>query len=157
MTNVLFVCLGNICRSPVAEYVVRSEFASAGLDILVASAGTGSWHIGKPADARTLASAAAHGYDLTAHRARQVQREDFARHDLVLAMDRENLQTLLARCPREHAGRVALFLPFAGVAAPAEVPDPYYGGAADFDHVIALARAGARGLARKLAAGSPAR
>ena len=155
MRNLLFVCAGNICRSPVAEYVVRSEFARAGLDIAVASAGTGPWHIGKPADARTLASAAARGYDLSAHRARQMQRTEFDRHDLVLAMDRQNLETLLARCPPEHAGRIALFLPFAGVAASDEVPDPYYGDVEDFERVIDLARAGAQGLARKLA-GVPA-
>jgi len=152
MKNLLFVCAGNICRSPVVEFVVRSEFAAAGLDVAVASAGTGPWHVGKPADARTLASAAAHGYDLSAHRARRVQPEDFANCDLLLAMDRENLQTLQAWCPREYAARVALFLPFAGIATPPEVPDPYYGGRADFERVIALARAGADGLVRKLAA-----
>jgi protein-tyrosine phosphatase len=157
MNNLLFVCMGNICRSPVAEYVVRSEFARAGLDVAVASAGTGPWHLGKPADARSVASAAVHGYDLSAHRARQVQREDFSRYDLVLAMDRQNLADLLARCPPDRADRVALFLPFAEVAATAEVPDPYYGGPEDFDRVIELARAGARGLARKLAAVPPAR
>ena len=152
MNNLLFVCMGNICRSPVAEYVVRSEFVRCGIDIVVASAGTGPWHIGKSADARTLASAAASGYDLSAHRARQLQRTDFDRYDLVLAMDRQNLQTILSRCPAERAGRVALFLPFAGVVAPDEVPDPYYGVAEDFERVIELARAGAQGLARKLAA-----
>lgn len=157
MNSVLFVCMGNICRSPVAEYVVRSEFTRVGLDIAVASAGTGPWHIGKPADARSIASAAAHGYDLSAHRARQVRSEDFSRYDLVLAMDRRNLADLLARCPHEHAERVTLFLPFAGIAATDEVPDPYYGEPADFDHVIELARAGASGLARKLAAVSASR
>ena len=155
MNSVLFVCMGNICRSPVAEYVVRSEFADAELDIAVASAGTGPWHIGKPADARSVASAAAHGYDLSAHRARQVRREDFSRYDLVLAMDRRNLADLLARCPPEHAGRVALFLPFAGIVATDEVPDPYYGGTEDFARVIELARAGASGLVHKLARPKP--
>jgi len=152
MKNLLFVCAGNICRSPVAEFVVRSEFAKAGLDIAVASAGTGPWHVGKPADARTLASATAHGYDLSSHRARRVRAGDFTAFDLLLAMDRENLETLQAVCPREFATRVALFLPFAGIATPAEVPDPYYGGAADFERVIELARYGANALARKLAA-----
>ena len=151
MKKLLFVCTGNICRSPVAEFVVRSEFAQAGLNLTVASAGTGPWHVGKPADARTLASAATHGYDLSAHRARRVQADDFATHDLLLAMDRGNLDALQALCPREYASRVALFLPFAGVATPEEVPDPYYGGAQDFERVIELARAGANALARKLA------
>jgi len=152
MKNLLFVCAGNICRSPVVEFVVRSEFAQAGLDIAVASAGTGPWHVGKPADARTLASAAAHGYELSAHRARRVQSGDFASCDLLLAMDRDNLETLQALCPREYAPRVTLFLPFAGIATPQEVPDPYYGGREDFERVIALARTGARGLVQKLAA-----
>jgi len=152
MKNLLFVCTGNICRSPVAEFLVRSEFARAGLDIAVASAGTGLWHVGKPADARTLASAAAHGYDLSAHRARRLQPGDFANHDLLLAMDRVNLEALQALCPPEYAQRVTLFLPFAGIPSPEEVPDPYYGGAEDFERVIGLARAGASALTRKLAA-----
>ena len=151
MKKLLFVCMGNICRSPVAEFLVRSEFAKAGLDIAVASAGTGPWHIGKPADARTLASAAAHGYDLSAHRARRVQAGDFATHDMLLAMDRENLDALQALCPREYASRVTLFLPFAGIAMPDEVPDPYYGGLEDFERVVELVEMGAQGLVRKLA------
>ena len=152
MRNLLFVCMGNICRSPVAEYVVRHEFARAGLELAVASAGTGPWHVGKAADPRTLTSAAAHGYDLSPHRARIVSSEDFHSYDLLLAMDRQNLSDLLARCPPPRAGRVALFLPFAGVEGADEVPDPYYGDTAEFDRVIGLARAGAQGLVRKLAA-----
>ena len=151
MRNLLFVCTGNICRSPVAEFVVRSELAKAGLDIAVASAGTGPWHVGKPADPRTLSSAAAHGYDLSAHRARRVQAGDFASHDLLLAMDRQNLEALQASCPHEYAARVMLFLPFAGIVTAEEVPDPYYGGPDDFERVIELARVGASALARKLA------
>jgi protein-tyrosine phosphatase len=150
MKNLLMVCAGNICRSPVAEYVVRTELTRGGVDVAVASAGTGPWHIGKPADARAQASAAAHGYDLAPHRARQVRREDFAQYDLVLAMDQHNFDELLARCPPQFAGRVALFLPFAGVAAPREVPDPYYGGPADFERVIELAVLGAQALRRRL-------
>ena len=150
MRRLLFVCAGNICRSPVAEAVVRAEFARAGADFAVASAGTGPWHIGKPADSRAQASAAGHGYDLSAHRARQVRREDFALHDLVLAMDQHNLDELLARCPPQHAGRLGLFLPFAGVDEVREVPDPYYGGPADFERVVELAVAGARALRERL-------
>jgi len=151
MKNLLMVCAGNICRSPVAEYVVRAELARAGMDVAVASAGTGPWHIGKPADARAQASAAGHGYDLSTHRARQVRREDFAVYDLVLAMDQHNLDELLARCPPQYTGRLALFLPFAGVDAPREVPDPYYGGPADFERVVELAIAGAQALRERLA------
>jgi len=151
MKNFLMVCAGNICRSPVAEYVVRAELARAGMDIAVASAGTGPWHVGKPADARAQASAAGHGYDLSAHRARQVQREDFARYDLVLAMDQHNLDELLARCPQQYTSRLALFLPFTGIVGPREVPDPYYGGPADFERVIELAVQGAQALRERLA------
>ena len=151
MKNLLLVCAGNICRSPVAEYVVRAELARAGAPVVVASAGTGPWHIGKPADARAQSSAAGHGYDLSAHRARQIQRADFARYDLVLAMDQHNLDELLTRCPPQYAGRLALFLPFAGIDGPREVPDPYYGGAADFERVIELAVAGAQALCKRLA------
>jgi len=143
--SILFICLGNICRSPVVEAVARKEFANAGLAIAVASAGTGDYHIGEPADARAIASAACCGYDASAHRARQVGAADFERFDALLAMDRANLRELERRWP-QHRGRAALFLPFAGVAQPHEVPDPYYGDARDFARVVELARAGLHGL-----------
>lgn len=130
---------------------MRAEFVRAGIHIDVASAGTGPWHVGKPADARTRASAAARGYDLSEHRARRVQEGDFARHDLLLAMDRENLAELTARCPAEYAARLALFLPFAGISTPQEVPDPYYGGPEDFVRVIDLALAGAEAIRLRFA------
>ncbi len=149
--NLLFVCMGNICRSPVVEAVVRSEFAHAGLVVNVASAATESYHIGGKADARSIASAWAHGYDVSAHRARQVAEADFAAFDALLAMDGTNLRALRARCPSGHASRLALFLPFAGLDTPTEVPDPYYGDAADFERVIQLARSGARGLLARYA------
>lgn len=149
--NLLFVCMGNICRSPVVEAVVRSEFAHAGLAVDVASAATESYHIGGHADSRSIASARAHGYDLSAHRARQIANEDFAAFDAVLAMDGTNLRALRARCPSGYALRLALFLPFAGLDTPAEVPDPYYGSAEDFERVIQLARSGARGLLARYA------
>jgi protein-tyrosine phosphatase len=148
--SILFVCLGNICRSPVAAAVARAEFTKRGLTISVDSAGTGAWHIGHPADPRAQTSAAAAGYDLSAHRARRVEAADFARHAWLLAMDRENLAELSAHCPRQYIDRVALFLPFAGIDAPQEVPDPYYGGHADFERVVELARAGAMGLFNRL-------
>jgi len=150
MKSILFVCLGNICRSPVAAAVAREEFARARLDIAVDSAGTGAWHAGHPADARAQTSAAAHGYDVSGHRARRIESTDFARHDWLLAMDRDNLRDMLAGCPQQYAGRIALFLPFAGIDDPAEVPDPYYGADADFARVVELARAGAQGLLRRL-------
>jgi len=149
MKSILFVCLGNICRSPVVEAVARREFADAGITIAVASAGTGDWHVGEPADARAIASAAAHGYDASAHRARQVSAADFEHFDALLAMDRANLRELERRWPR-HRDKVQLFLPFAGVTPPHEVPDPYYGNARDFAHVVELARAGMQGLIERL-------
>lgn len=138
--------MGNICRSPVAAEVARTEFARAGAAMTIASAATESYHIGDAADARAIASAKAQGYDLTGHRARQVAADDFARFDAILAMDRTNLRALAMRCPREHASRLALFLPFAGLGTPEEVPDPYYGNAEDFERVIELALRAARGL-----------
>jgi len=146
MKRILFVCAGNICRSPVAEAVVRAEFARAGVDVLVASAGTGPWHIGRPADARAQASALERGYDLSSHRARRVSADDFGQFDLLLAMDRDNLADLSARCPDEYAGKLGLFLPFAGVDTPQEVADPYYGGPEDFTRVVDLAISGAKGM-----------
>jgi protein-tyrosine phosphatase len=149
--KLLFVCMGNICRSPVVEAVVRSEFVRAGLAVEVASAATESYHVGGQADARSIASARAHSYDLSTHRARQVADADFAAFDAVLAMDSTNLRALRARCPTGYASRLALFLPFAGLDTPAEVPDPYYGSAEDFERVIQLARSGARGLLARYA------
>lgn len=130
----LFVCLGNICRSPTVEAVARTEFARAGLGIDVASAGTAGYHAGHGADPRSIRFAAAHGYDLSRHRARPLRREDFAAFDHVLAMDRTNLRDLRAIAP--PGATPALFL------GDAELPDPYYGGDEDFEQVIALARSG---------------
>jgi protein-tyrosine phosphatase len=151
MKSILFVCMGNICRSPVAAEVARVEFARAGVRIDIASAATEGYHIGCAADARAIASAKANGYDIGGHRARQIADADFAAFDAVLAMDRTNMRTLAARCPREYAPRLALYLPFAGLDAPAEVPDPYYGDADDFHRVVELARRGARGLLARCA------
>lgn len=146
MKRLLFVCLGNICRSPIAEAVARTEFARVDLDIAVASAGTGNWHVGHGADARAIASAAAQGYDLSAHRARQVEVADFNRFDTLLAMDRANLRELSSRCPAQATARLELLLPFSGLATPAEVPDPYRGDMDDFEHVVLLLRQAVQGL-----------
>jgi protein-tyrosine phosphatase len=146
MKSILFVCMGNICRSPVVAEVARNEFARAGLSIEIDSAGTGNYHIGGRADERAIGSAKAHGYDLSAHRARQVRAEDFSHFDAVLAMDRVNLATLKSNSPAGHRAEVALFLPYSGLEAPSEVPDPYYGHPEDFERVIELARSGVKGL-----------
>ncbi|MEM6773435.1 MAG: low molecular weight protein-tyrosine-phosphatase [Pseudomonadota bacterium] len=154
MTSVLFVCLGNICRSPTAEGVFR-EFARAeGLidDIAIDSAGTGAWHVGEPPDQRAQAAAASRGYDLSAQRARQVDPADFARHDLILAMDRTNFDDLCALCPPGMQDRIRLFLSFAPGAEIEEVPDPYYGAGDGFQRVLDLVEDASRGLLEHLRA-----
>jgi len=148
--KILFFCMGNICRSPVVEAVVRAKLAQAGLGVEVASAGTEDYHVGNRADPRAIASARAAGYDITGHRARQLDASDFERFDLLLAMDRVNLRAARAMCSSGHADKLALFLAHAGRDGDLEVPDPYYGGAEDFRRVIELAEIGARGLINEL-------
>ena len=148
--RILFVCMGNICRSPVIEAVARQHLQKTGLAVEVASAGTEDYHVGGSADRRSIASARAAGYDLAAHRARQVCAADFKAFDHLLAMDHVNLRALRSACPREHAHKLDLFLRHAQAAPPDEVPDPYYGTAADFRQVIELAEAGAQGLIARL-------
>jgi protein-tyrosine phosphatase len=146
--------MGNICRSPVVAEVARTEFKRAGVRIEIASAATENYHVGRGADARSLASATAHGYDLSAHRARQVEAADFSRFDAVLAMDLINLETLKQRCPRDSTAHLGLFLAHAGLGRSMEVPDPYYGGPQDFERVVALARSGVQGLLKRHADGA---
>jgi len=148
--RILFFCMGNICRSPVVEAVARAHFSAAGVQAVVASAGTESYHIGERADPRAIDSARSAGYDLQAHRARQLTAQDFARYDCLLAMDRVNLRAAQRRCPDDQAHKLALFLEHAGMAGPGEVPDPYYGSEADFRRVIELAEIGAAGLIARL-------
>lgn len=146
--NVLFVCLGNICRSPTAEGVFRRLVESEGLaeSVGVASAGTGDYHVGEKPDARARAAASRRGIDLSPIRARQATREDFERFDYVLAMDRRNFDALRRLCPPGREDRLALFLDFAPEIGLADVPDPYYGGRDGFEHVLDLVEAAARGL-----------
>jgi protein-tyrosine phosphatase len=140
--KLLFVCMGNICRSPTVEAVARVEFARAGLDIEVDSAGTERYHVGHPADSRAISMAEANGYPLDSHRARQVSAEDFTRFDHLLVMDNTNLRAVLERAPAAARDRVALFLPFVGISEPGELPDPYYGSTRDFQRALDLARDG---------------
>jgi protein-tyrosine phosphatase len=148
MTAVLFVCLGNICRSPTAEGVFRELAAREGLAerIAVDSAGTGAWHVGEAPDARAQAAARRRGYDLSAQRARQISGEDFRRFDLILAMDRANLADLRRQQPAQARARLELFLSFADAAPVLEVPDPYYGEGDGFERVLDLVEAASRGL-----------
>lgn len=152
MIEVLFVCLGNICRSPTAHGVFRQRAAARGLDdrIAVDSAGTGDWHVGLPPDRRAAETAARRGYDLSDLRARQVSAADFQRFHYVLAMDEANLEHLQALRPVDFAGELRLFLDYAPQLGTSEVPDPYYGGAGGFDHVLDLVEAASDGLLLEL-------
>lgn len=138
--RILFVCLGNICRSPTAEAVFRQQLRAAGLDtqVVVDSAGTSDWHVGKPADTRTRLAAQRRGYDLTALRGRQVQVEDFSRFDLILAMDASNLEQLQALQPADSHAQLDLYLRRYQLALD-EMPDPYHGGEEGFEQVVDLA------------------
>lgn len=150
--SVLMVCMGNICRSPTAEAVLRHRLDSRGLAdrIAVDSAGTYAGHAGSPPDPRAQRHAARRGYDLSRLRARAVRPEDFARFGLVLAMDEDNLASL-ERLRPAGVGDVRLLMSFAGRAdLPREVPDPYYGGPDGFDHVLDLVEAACDGLAEHL-------
>jgi protein-tyrosine phosphatase len=153
--KILFVCLGNICRSPTAEGVARAiatrQFPT--LQIQLDSAGTANYHIGEPPDRRTVAAARSRGYDLTGLRARQISGLDFSVFDYILAMDRANLDELGRIAPAGSRARLGLFLEFAPEAGSDEVPDPYYGGAAEFERVLDLCEAGAHGLLRRFGAG----
>ena len=146
--RVLFVCLGNICRSPTAEVVLRTRALRAGMQhrIQVASAGTGDWHVGMPPDRRAIAHAAKRGYDLSPVRARQVTAEDFERFDWILAMDQSVLRELKSLQPSSFTGRLGRFLDFAPHTGLRDVPDPYYGGASHFERVLDLVEHASDGL-----------
>jgi protein-tyrosine phosphatase len=146
--KILFVCLGNICRSPTAEGVLRAIAAREypGLPLEIDSAGTAGYHVGEPPDRRTIAAARRRGYDLSGLRARRTQTGDFLRFDYILAMDRANLAELESRRPADATARAALFMSFVPGQEGAEVPDPYHGGTEEFERVIELCEAGARGL-----------
>ncbi len=155
----LFVCLGNICRSPTAHGVFEELVRRRGLagSIRVDSCGTGAWHVGEPPDARATAEADKRGYDLSSLRARQVHPEDFRRFDYILAMDHTNLADLQGMCPADYDGHLGLFLGFAGQAGPDEVPDPYYGGREGFSHVLDLVEMASEGLLRDIGNAAGAR
>lgn len=154
-TRVLFVCMGNICRSPTAEGVFRRIVREAGLDqvVHIDSAGTHDYHIGKSPDRRAQEAAGGRGYDLSDLTARQVSRRDFAEFDRILAMDRDNLNDLLRICPAEHRGKVRLFLSHSEQFSGQEVPDPYYGGSQGFEQVLDMVEDAARGLLKEIRAG----
>lgn len=146
--RVLFVCTGNICRSPTAEAVLRRMAEDAGLGdrIETDSAGLGGWHVGEPPDARAIEAGARRGYDLAPLRARQVARRDFDDFDLLIGLDRGHGRHLTAQRPPESAAQVRLLLDYAPAPARGDVPDPYYGGTAEFEHALDLIEAGTAGL-----------
>lgn len=148
MVAVLFVCLGNICRSPTAEGVFRGLCESRGVggQIRVDSAGTGDWHVGNPPDSRAVAAAARRGIDLSSLRARQVRVADFREFDFVLAMDSSNFRDLALLQPQDAPTQLSRWLSWAGSGAPVDVPDPYYGGDEGFERVLDLIEDASRGF-----------
>lgn len=150
--SVLFVCLGNICRSPLAEVYARDVFAARSIAVDVESAGTIGQHAGAAADPGSVSVARIHGIDLAQHRARRVADDDFAKFDLILALDGQNLHDLKRRCPPSSAHKLMRLLDFATGCGHGDVPDPYGGTEGDFGRTFALIRAGVDGLAARLAA-----
>lgn len=151
--RLLVVCLGNICRSPMAEGVIRARIDASTLAgrVILDSVGTGAWHVGQPPDARAIATAARHGVDIAGLRGRQLSRDDFSRYDWLLCADRSNLRDVLARGPVEAQSRCALLLDWAGVAD-ADVPDPYAGDSTDFEAVWRMLDRAAHGVVARLEA-----
>ncbi|GAB6967596.1 low molecular weight protein-tyrosine-phosphatase [Komagataeibacter kakiaceti JCM 25156] len=147
---VLFVCMGNICRSPLAEAAFRHAATKAGLAVTVDSAGTGSWHVGAPPDQRACAVARRHGIDIGGYRARVVKVTDFARFTHIVALDRANLEHLLSVRPPGSRAEVSLLLDHVPGRQGQSVADPYYGPASAFDTTWRDVTAGAEGLIRKL-------
>ncbi|SDY24103.1 protein-tyrosine phosphatase [Lysobacter sp. yr284] len=150
--RLLVVCLGNICRSPVAEGVLRARIEASSLRGLIEldSAGTGDWHVGEPPDRRSIANAAQHGVDISGLRARQLAAADYRECDWLLCADRANLRDVRARAPKDATARSALLLDWCGTENEGEIPDPYTGGAAQFEHVFQLLDRAADGAIARL-------
>lgn len=152
MVKVLFVCMGNICRSPTAEGVFRHlvNNINAADDILIDSAGTHAYHVGEPPDSRSLSTAKTRNIDMSQQRARKVHVNDFEEFDYILAMDADNHAELMRICPENLQHKVELFLNYSNRFNETEVPDPYYGGASGFDHVFDLVEDASEGLLKKI-------
>lgn len=148
---VLFVCLGNICRSPLAEAAFRREAHKAGLDVEIDSAGTGDWHVGSPPDPRSQAKALEAGIDISAQSARQLALEDFTRFSHILAMDQQNLADIMARAPNDTTAQISMLMDHVPGREGASIADPYYGGEENFTDSWDDAVAAAKALVRELA------
>lgn len=148
-TSVLFVCLGNICRSPSAEAVFKHKVAELGLDIQIDSAGTAGYHKGAAPDKRSQAVGQDRGYSFKGLKCRRVEESDFEKFDYILAMDQKNLNDLLEKCPEEYQHKISLFLSHCD-AEEQEVPDPYYGGKRGFEYVLDLIEQASVGLLDKI-------
>jgi protein-tyrosine phosphatase len=146
----LFVCLGNICRSPLAEAGFRAEAERIGLAVLVDSAGLGGWHAGEAPDPRARATARRHGIDISGYRARKATKDDFRKFDFIVAMDNDNLAGLLRLQPSDSRAALSLMLDHVAGREGQDIPDPYYGTEADFEAVWDDVTAGAQGLVREL-------
>ncbi|WP_338243031.1 low molecular weight protein-tyrosine-phosphatase [Aurantiacibacter hainanensis] len=144
--SILFVCLGNICRSPMAEGAMRAAAREAGLDLHIDSAGTGDWHVGNPPDPRAMETARDNGIDISALRARQVAREDFTSFTHIFALDADNLRNLHALAPGETTARIALLLDLVPGREGQAVADPYYGGRDGFEQTWHDVSAAAKAL-----------
>ena len=155
-SRILFVCMGNICRSPTAEGVFRHLASTEAPDLAVHvdSAGTHAYHIGEPPDPRAQRAAERRGISLAALRARRVVEDDFSRFDLIIAMDELNVAILREQSPEEYSARIELFLDYAPQLGRVEVPDPYYGGSNGFELVLDLVEEASRGLLSRLRAGA---
>lgn len=153
--SVLFVCLGNICRSPLAEAAFRREAEALGLTVAAASAGTGDWHVGYGADPRTVACAARNAVDLNGHRAQQVKPAHFTQYDHIVALDRHNMRDLMAMAPADATALVSLLLDHVPGRAGESVADPYHGDDRDFDLAWRDVSAAAAAMARVLASRPP--
>ena len=150
--HVLFVCLGNICRSPTAHALFQAHVDQQQLDhrITVDSAGTGAWHSGAPPDDRAQATALHYGYDMSHLRARQVNLNDFSQYDYILAMDQQNLEDLQSLQPENFSGVLGLFLRESGIDHTIDVPDPFYGGQQHFETVVQLIHDAVDGLLQRI-------
>lgn len=155
MIKILFVCLGNICRSPTAEGIFRHKIEQGGYgdNVVIDSAGTGAWHVGNPPDSRSRQTALKNGISLEDLRGRKVARQDFADFDYILAMDRDNMRNMMAICPPDHQHKISLLLDYAeNDPGNGEVPDPYNSGQDGFDQVYEIIQRGCDGFLKYLMA-----